>query len=68
MKDSSKLLLGFMAGVAAGVGIYALAQTEQGKDLLKKASKQADDLAKNAKDLLDKAKQTVSNAKEEYLS
>jgi len=68
MKDSSKLLLGFMAGVAAGVGIYALAQTDEGKDILKKAKKQADELAKNAKDLVDKAKQKVNSAQEDFLS
>ena len=68
MKDSSKLLLGFMAGVAAGIGLYALSQSEQGQELLKKAKDQADDLASKAKDLYDKTVDKVNSAKEQYLS
>lgn len=56
MKASTKVLLGIAAGMAAGLGLYALSQTEQGKQILKKAKDEADGLAQKAKDLMDKAR------------
>ncbi len=57
-----------MAGVAAGIGLYSLSQSEQGQEFLKKAKDQADELTKNAKDLYEKAKTKVNSAREDILS
>lgn len=56
MKDSTKTLLGFAAGVAVGVGAYAFAKSETGKKLAKEVGKKVDDLGHEVRNALSKGK------------
>lgn len=55
MKKSTQTLLGFLAGAAVGVGIYAFLQSEQGKAWLQKMKDTSGDLKDNLSDLAQKA-------------
>lgn len=61
MKDSSKILLGFVAGVAAGIGIYALGQSDTGKKWVKKAKNSADKWKHKVEELVHKQKKVASD-------
>jgi hypothetical protein len=56
MKNSTKVLLGFAAGVAAGAGLYYLSQTEKGKGIINDIGRRADGLKKGVGDMVDKGK------------
>lgn len=56
MKDSTKVLLGFAAGVAAGVGLYALSQTDKGKEIMKDVGQKAVQLKKEMEDFVHRGK------------
>lgn len=61
MKDNSKMLLGFMAGVAAGIGVYALTQSEGGKKWVKKAKNSADKWKHKVDDLIHRQKKAAED-------
>lgn len=56
MKDSTKTLLGFAAGVAVGAGMYAFAKSEKGQKLMKEVGKKMDDLGKEVRTAITKGK------------
>lgn len=56
MKDSTKTLLGFAAGVAVGVGAYAFAKSEKGQKMMKDVGKKMDDLGHEVRNALTKGK------------
>ncbi|HMP94245.1 MAG TPA: YtxH domain-containing protein [Phnomibacter sp.] len=66
MSDNKKLLLGFAAGVAAGVGIYAFSQTRQGKEMVKKAKRKLRSMQTQMEDLAEKGKEAMDNLKGKY--
>lgn len=59
---SKKVLLGFIAGVAAGVGIYALLQSEEGQKWVQSAKDTAGKWKEEIDDLLKKGKEMASDA------
>jgi len=64
MSKNSKLILGIAAGVAVGVGIYALLQTEEGKKIMNSAKDMAGKWTDDLKDLLNKGKKMADDAEE----
>jgi hypothetical protein len=66
MKDSSKVLLGFAAGVAAGVGLYALSQTEKGQEIIKDVSKKVDHIKKDVEGLVSKGKHLAEDLAKKF--
>ncbi len=56
MKDSTKTLLGFAAGIAVGASAYALSKTDKGQKVIKSVSKKVDDISKDVKGLIEKGK------------
>lgn len=56
MKNSTKVLLGFAAGVAAGAGLYYLSQTEKGKEIVSDINRRAEGLKKGMSDMVDRGK------------
>ena len=56
MKNTTKVLLGFAAGVAAGAGLYYLSQTEKGKEIVNDLGRRAEGLKKGMGDMVDKGK------------
>ena len=66
MSGNSKLLLGFAAGIAAGVGIYALLKTEKGQKIVTELKKKASDLKTEMEGLAAKGKGMAENMKEKF--
>jgi hypothetical protein len=64
MSKNSKVLLGFIAGVAAGVGIYALLQSEEGQKWIQTAKDTAGKWKEEIDDLLKKGKEMAGDAAE----
>jgi hypothetical protein len=72
MKGSTKTLLGFLAGVAAGAGLYAFLKSDEGKAFKEKMKNAAGDLKDELATLAKKGKQKMeeweasnSNAKQD---
>jgi hypothetical protein len=59
MKGSTKTLLGFLAGVAAGVGVYAFLKSKEGQALKEKIKDAAGDLKDELANLAEKGKQKM---------
>lgn len=59
MKGSSKTLLGFLAGIAAGVGLYAFLKSDEGKAFKEKVKNAAGDLKDELATLANKGKQKM---------
>jgi hypothetical protein len=59
MKGSSKALLGFLAGVAAGAGLYAFLKSDEGKAFKEKMKNAAGDLKDELATLAKKGKQKM---------
>ena len=64
MSKNSKLILWIAAGVAVGVGIYALLQTDEGKKMMNSAKDMAGKWKGEIKDLLNKGKKLADDAEE----
>lgn len=56
MKDSTKVLLGFAAGVAAAAGLYAITKTEKGQEVMNDLGKKVDHLKKDMEGVVEKGK------------
>lgn len=56
MKDTTKVLLGFVAGFAAAAGLYALMHTEKGKKITADLNNKAAGLKKDLDLLMEKGK------------
>lgn len=56
MKDSTKVLLGFAAGVAAAVGVQYLAKTEKGQKVIHDLGARTEGLRKGMGDIVEKGK------------
>jgi len=54
--DNKKMVFGFLAGVAAGVGLYAFLKSDQGKAVLDDAKATAEEWQKEFETLLAKGK------------
>ena len=59
MKKSTQTLLGFLAGAAAGIGIYAFLQSEQGKEWWQKMKDKSGDFKDSLSDLAQKAEDSL---------
>lgn len=57
MSKNSKIVLGIAAGVAVGVGIYALLQTEEGKKFMETAKEKAGQWKDDIADLIKKGRE-----------
>lgn len=60
MKGSTKTLLGFLAGVAAGVGVYAFLKSKEGQAFKEKLKNAAGDLKDELANLAEKGKQKMN--------
>ncbi len=60
MKGSTKTLLGFLAGAAAGAGLYAFLKSEEGKAFKEKIKNAAGDLKDELANLAEKGKQKMN--------
>lgn len=56
MKDSTKVLIGFAAGVAAVIGVQYLAKTEKGKKVINDLGERAEGFKKGMGDIVEKGK------------
>jgi gas vesicle protein len=65
MKGSSKVLVGFIAGVAAGAGIYALLKSEKGQELVNEIKDVASKWKEEIDGLLQKGKDVAEDVAEE---
>jgi hypothetical protein len=71
MNDNAKMLLGFAAGVAAGIGLYAFLQSDKGKEMLHDLQDKMDDLKDGMADLAEQGRKAAENMKkgfEQYTS
>lgn len=65
MKGNSKILVGFIAGVAAGVGAYALLKSEKGQELVEEIKDVASKWKSEIDDLLHKGKKAAEDIADE---
>jgi hypothetical protein len=56
MKDTTKVLIGFAAGLAAAAGLYALMRTEKGKKITADLGTRAAGLKKDLDQLMEKGR------------
>lgn len=61
MKDSTKTLIGFAAGVAVGATAIALAKTEKGQKVIKGVSKKLDVIGEDVKHIVEKGKHAAED-------
>ena len=54
MSDNTKLLLGFLAGAAAGAALTILLTSDKGKEVLDQLKKTAEDLEDEVKSAVDR--------------
>lgn len=54
MSDNTKLLLGFLAGAAAGAALTILLTSDKGKEVLDKIKKTAEELEGDVKSAVDR--------------
>ena len=66
MKDSTKLLLGFAAGVATAASIYALAKTEKGQEIVHDFESRSGDLKKGMGDWVEKGKHMAEDLAKKF--
>lgn len=66
MKDSTKTLLGFAAGVAVGAGLYYLAKTEKGQKVINDIGRRADGLKKGVGDFVEKGKHMAEDLAKKF--
>jgi len=59
MKGSTKTLLGFLAGIAAGAGLYAFLKSKEGEAFKEKIKNAAGDLKDELANLAAKGKQKM---------
>jgi gas vesicle protein len=64
MNTKTKVAIGILGAVAAGVAIGLLIAPEKGKDIRKKLKKTAEDWAGNLTHLFEKGKEDLSELKE----
>ena len=68
MKDNTKVLLGFAALVTAAAGLYALAKTEKGQQVVADLGKKVDTLKKDMGDLVEKGRHIAEDLAKKYNS
>ncbi len=61
MKDSTKTLIGFAAGIAVGATAIALAKTEKGQKVMKGVSKKLDTIGEDVKHIVEKGKHAAED-------
>jgi hypothetical protein len=66
MKDSTKVLLGFAAGVAATIGIQYLAKTEKGQKVIHDLGARAEGLKKGVGDFVEKGKHMAEDLAKKF--
>jgi hypothetical protein len=66
MKDSTKVLLGFAAGVATAASLYALAKTEKGQEIVHDLERRTDGLKKGMGDLVEKGKHMAEDLAKKF--
>ncbi len=66
MKDSTKVLLGFAAGVAATVGLQYLAKTEKGQKVMHDLGERADGFKKGVGNLVEKGKHMAEDLAKKF--
>jgi uncharacterized protein HemX len=66
MSGNSKLLLGFAAGLAAGLGLYAFLKSEKGQQTLSQLKRKANDLKEDMEALTEKGKQMAEDLKQKF--
>jgi gas vesicle protein len=66
MKDSTKTLLGFAAGVAVGAAALSLAKTEKGQKAIKGVSKKLDVIGEDVKHMVEKGKHAAEDLAKKF--
>jgi uncharacterized protein YoxC len=66
MKDTTKVLLGFAAGITAAAGLYALARTEKGQQVMNDLSKKVDHLKKDMEGVVEKGKHLAEDLAKKF--
>jgi uncharacterized protein YoxC len=66
MKNTTKVLLGFAAGIAAAAGLYALSKTEKGQEVLHDLGKKVDHLKKDVDGLVEKGKHLADDLAKKF--
>jgi hypothetical protein len=66
MKDSTKILLGFAAGVAAAVGVQYLAKTEKGQKVFHDLGERAEGLKKGMGEFVEKGKHMAEDLAKKF--
>jgi gas vesicle protein len=60
MANESRTLLGFLAGVAVGVGAYAFLKSKKGQQFTEEVKKKAGEVKDELKDLVEKGKEKLT--------
>jgi hypothetical protein len=66
MKDTTKVLLGFAAGITAAAGLYALARTEKGQQVMNDLGKKVDHLKKDMEGMVEKGKHMADDLAKKF--
>ena len=66
MKDTTKVLLGFAAGVAVTAGLVALSRTEKGKEIVHDLERRTEGLKKGMNDLVEKGKHMAEDLAKKF--
>lgn len=66
MKDTTKVFLGFAAGVAVTAGLVALSKTEKGQEVISDLEKRAKKLKKGMDEMVDKGKHVAEDLAKKF--
>lgn len=66
MKDSTKVLIGFAAGIAATIGVQYLAKTEKGQKVMNDLGARAEGLKKGFGDMVEKGKHMAEDLAKKF--
>jgi len=66
MKSTTKILLGFAAGIAVAEGLYAFAKTEKGQEVMNDLGKKVDHLKKDLEGVVEKGKHLAEDLAKKF--
>lgn len=64
MKDSTKVLLGFAAGIAVSAGLFAASRTDKGKKVTRDLGRRAASFKRELDELVEKGRETADQIAE----